>query len=222
MRARGRAPTLAFPETERRRNIVMPLEDVGLSASPQRNCPRPPDSMGRLNLCIVNYSAGPCCSLSVRIRCKRETGVQVLGLTGLRGCLCWRKSRKSRYLWKPPEPGFHDRRAIFVRFVSDEWRARPSNAKVQKQRSDRGRTMVVKRVALENAGLLIIVASTTVKDLFSKVDVALLPLVFLFTFHVHLRLSFVLPPPAPRRLRRSPASSSATGPISPPNRSCST
>lgn len=84
--------------------------------------------------------------------------------------------------------------------------------------------MVVKRVALENAGLLIIVASTTVKDLFSKVDVALLPLVFLFTFHVHLRLSFVLPPPAPRRrrLRRSSASSSATGPISPPNRSCST
>lgn len=220
MRARGRAPTLAFPETERRRNVVTPLEDVGLPASPQRNCPRPPDSMGRLNLCIVNYSTGPYCSLSVRIRCKRETGVQVLGLTGLRGRLRW--SRKSRYLWKPPEPGFHDRRTIFVRFVSDEWRARPSNAKVQKQRSDRGRTMVVKRVALENAGLLIIVASTTVKDLFSKVDVALLPFVFLFTFHVHLRLSFVLPPPASRRLRRSSAFSSATGPISPPNRSCST
>lgn len=85
MRARGHARTLAFPETERRRNVVTPLEDVGLPASPQRNCPRPPDSMGRLNLCIVNYSAGPCCSISVRTRCKRETGVQVHGVTGLRG-----------------------------------------------------------------------------------------------------------------------------------------
>lgn len=122
MPARGRVRTLAFPETERRRNVVTPLEDVGLSASPQRNCPRPPDSMGRLNLCIVNYSTGPYCSVSVRTRCKRETGVQVLGVTGLRGRLCWRKSQKSRYLWKSPEPGFHDRRMIFVRFVSDERR----------------------------------------------------------------------------------------------------